>query len=229
MALIRTGAFVDAIAGKVRGTTFQRNRYGQIVKGSASITTRHTASQSARRSQWQIQSRRWAQLTQAQRDVWNAAAAALDYQNRFGDDVTLTGFNFFVKRNVLAQMMKFGDIDAPGSTEPVPEIEGLALDVNLGGSKFDISWTSGAVPTGVAWGIMASRPLSPGIDNPREQFRFIGQLAEGNTSSQNFYSQYAATWPTFATSTGKFWVKVMPFFEANALEGVEVTAWDIAS
>lgn len=88
-------------SGSSGGTVFSHNRYGAYIRPRTVPVNPNTDRQVAVRNFVQTLTIAWADtLTQVQRNGWDLYASLVDWQNKFGDTVHLTGLNHFVRSNV---------------------------------------------------------------------------------------------------------------------------------
>jgi len=101
MALIKTSGLVSAISGKVGGSVYSRNRYGAYVRNWAKpVNPNSDAQQKVRADMGSVVSDWFNVLSAAQRAAWAVYAAAVNFTNRLGETITLTGFNHYVRSNI---------------------------------------------------------------------------------------------------------------------------------
>jgi len=103
MATIKLGAFIASIAGSVGGTTFRRYKNSIIVTNKSRghvpdpVTNSNSlAFLSGVFSDWNV-------LSTTDKQNWNALAAANTFQDKFGDQHTISGRQLFVKLNSTAK------------------------------------------------------------------------------------------------------------------------------
>jgi len=90
-------------SGSIGADTYSHNRFGQYVRNRTKPVNPNTARQIAVRSALAQLTDRWAQiLTDAQRTAWNLYAAGVVMKNALGEDILLTGFNHYLRSNVIA-------------------------------------------------------------------------------------------------------------------------------
>lgn len=100
MALIKFGGGVVGMAGKIAGTVFARNRYGQYARGWAKPVNPQSDRQTAARGRIGMLGAAWGEvLTDEQRAGWNQYAGNVTMKNRLGESMNLTGFNQFCRTN----------------------------------------------------------------------------------------------------------------------------------
>lgn len=121
MALVKLGTGIAGLSGTVGGITFSRCKAGTTAKMWARGSNPQALYQQYMRgvtSQWPQQ---WKDLTQNQRDLWDALAATppeTDY-DPFGNVVKRSGYNWFVRlnnRRVLTYQSPLED--APAAVTP---------------------------------------------------------------------------------------------------------------
>ena len=102
MALVKFGGGVVQMSGSIAGDTFARNRYGNYVRARTKPTNPNTARQVAVRSAMAFLTDRWAQtLTIVQRTAWNLYGSSVTMKNRLGENTFLTGFNHYIRSNMI--------------------------------------------------------------------------------------------------------------------------------
>lgn len=130
MALIRLGLGSQG-SGSIGGTTFSHNRFGAYIRARSvpvnPATDRQTAVRNAIRSltiAWQVT------LTQDQRDAWDVYAANIDWVNKLGDSVNLTGLNHYVRSNT------------PLVQNGIARVDAAPVTFNLATAELDLSATA---------------------------------------------------------------------------------------
>ncbi len=123
MAIYRTGVLAGAISGAVGGAVFV-NAPGSKVVRRAPVTKRKRTSPLGlimTRPQSALATARtgWAELTEINRDAWNAKASQISFPNRLGQYRPISGYHLYMKVNVqrtirLVTPMTTG----PGVTRP---------------------------------------------------------------------------------------------------------------
>src|SRR6056297_1294291 len=96
---MKFGALVTDGRGKIGGQVASKNRYGSYLRTKVTPSNPQTASQLNVRSVLAALSSGWRDLTQAQRDGWNAAVLDFQKTNVFGDTITPTGKNLYTRLN----------------------------------------------------------------------------------------------------------------------------------
>lgn len=98
------GGIVDA-RGSIAGNTFSRNHYGAYVRARTSPINPNTAAQQLVRNSVAFLADMWAAtLTAAQRTSWNLYGSSVAMTDKLGATMYLTGYNHFIRSNILLKM-----------------------------------------------------------------------------------------------------------------------------
>lgn len=102
MAVVKYGGGVTQISGSIAGTVFARNRYGNYTRPRTKPVNPNSSLQAGVRASLSFLAELWhSGLDAAQRTAWATYAAAVAMKNRLGETIYLTGFNHFVRSNVI--------------------------------------------------------------------------------------------------------------------------------
>lgn len=113
MALIKFGGGVVQMAGSIGGTTFARNRSGNYARARTTPVNPNTALQVVVRAAMAWLTDRWSLgLTAVQRTAWNLYAANVVMANRLGESINLSGFNHYIRTNLIRKQLGLSIIDA---------------------------------------------------------------------------------------------------------------------
>lgn len=103
MARIVYSALVDSINGSIKGTTFQRSRYGNTIKGKPQMNKPNTVRQNQSKLNLSRIARSWlSELSGAERDAWNSFATTYPIPSRLNPDAYLNGFAAYCRRAGIA-------------------------------------------------------------------------------------------------------------------------------
>lgn len=116
MALAKYGPQVVQLSGSIAGSVYARNRFGNYVRPRTKPVNPQSPRQSAARVIMMYLAEAWREspLTDVIRAAWQTYADSVNWNNRLGEQVTLTGFNMFVRGNAAA--LNIGEdmkVDAP--------------------------------------------------------------------------------------------------------------------
>lgn len=179
-ALIVMGEFMTNISGKTGGTINSHNKGGAYTKNFAMPSNPRSIYQIQARNRMTTYAQNWRNLTQVQRDAWNAAVGSFPYVNRVGKTCILSGIALYNKLNVNLALVGASALVLP----PTPS--GVAAVASLVGTNVSnvttLTYTPSPVPVGSAWLVWATPGLSPGVKFNKNRFRLIGFLAAAATS-----------------------------------------------
>ena len=202
MAIVQYSALVNQIRGKLNGSTLSRNRSVNTLYRKGQPTRSASQKQTDRRSIFSTVQRLWKTLTPALRTDYEAAAQNNPTTDRFGNPVTLTGYQHYMRINIPSFPL-FGSIWDPINTQsadPVPDFsitfEQIA-PVGLGNNRFVMRYTATLavpVPDPNIYAIFKiSKPISQGQSKYYGSFIFIGWidgLESGTYSGQIPLEEY---------------------------------------
>lgn len=113
MALVKYGGGIVQMSGSIAGNTHARNRYGNYVRARTSPINPNTDRQVAVRAALAFLTNRWSDtLTDVQRIAWDLYASSVNMTNRLGESVHLSGYNHYIRSNLIAKLIPYPLIDA---------------------------------------------------------------------------------------------------------------------
>lgn len=171
MALVQFGAIVTDISGSIGGWTFQRNRGGNIVRLRGNKTKFPTNKQSVQQNQLNTFISLFQQLTQVQKDLWNAFAVANTKENQFGQVKTLSGFNWFFSINANRVLFSLSILNSPPTH--ITPVGVQDYDINLTDTTIGIEFSPAFNPTDTGLLLRATSPISRTSTSFRAATRFI--------------------------------------------------------
>jgi len=111
-ALVKYGGGIIGMSGSIAGNTHARNRSGNYVRARTKPVNPNTARQQAVRSALAELTTQWAQtLSAAQRTAWNLYASSVSMKNKLGETINLTGFNHYIRSNLMRNRAGLGVVD----------------------------------------------------------------------------------------------------------------------
>lgn len=124
MATVQLGDTLTEISGSRGGSTYSRNQYGLHVKHKRGPTTQRSTRQQARKPVFSYLTHYWTtDLSQPERDAWNVYARLTPIENRLGRTIHLSGFNLFLRTNILKRL------GASAILDTAPPTRGLAYQL----------------------------------------------------------------------------------------------------
>ena len=188
MALIKLGAFITELSGKIGGTIFSKNKGGAYAKNRVVPSNPQTSFQNTIRAFFSIIAKRWKTLTQVERDSWSSAAQTVTRTNRFGDTIKLSGSQLYQERNLNLYNARVPFIDSP-----VVGVLSLNNFISIfSQSVASLSLNTGVQPVGATMVWYATASVSPGIKNIGNLYRRIGKTTSLDASPVDLTSLYNA-------------------------------------
>ena len=124
MALVKFGGGVVGMAGSIGGTTFSRNRGGSYARARTKPINPNTDRQQAIRASMAEMTQRWADtLTAGQLTACNLYGANVVMTNRLGESINLSGFNHYIRSNVIKAAHASPEIDSGPVIFEIPEAD----------------------------------------------------------------------------------------------------------
>lgn len=121
MALVKYGGGVVQMSGSIAGNTFARNRYGNYVRSRTKPVNPNTALQQQVRAAMAYLTDRWSNtVTAVQRAAWNQYGSNVAMKNKLGETVYLTGFNHYIRSNMILKTQEITMIDAAPTVFELP-------------------------------------------------------------------------------------------------------------
>lgn len=99
MALIKLGAFITAISGKVGGQSFASSPSGTYIKNIGSYNVAKNTLTAQKLTSFSFIAGQWRLLLQSARDDWQSQAQKFPYTNRVGEQKIYSGYQLFIKFN----------------------------------------------------------------------------------------------------------------------------------
>lgn len=160
--------------GKVNGLVYSRNTYGVYVRGLSSPVQPQTLAQMLVRAHLQNLTRAWRDLTQAQRDAWNALAAQVTLTDTLGNTYNPSGEQLYTGLNMNLILIGEPTIQTPPPAPvEVPTPSQVTVTATGGGTPaLTVAWAGGDANTSAL--IYATSTLSEGRNFIRpSEFRRI--------------------------------------------------------
>jgi len=146
MALVKYGGGVVQMSGSIAGTTHARNRFGNYARARTKPVNPKSSRQCAARITVMYLAEQWRELpmTDDMRGAWETYAASVDWLNKLGETVKLTGFNMFVRGNAaLASVGGTLVTDGPTDLGLPPGDPTLAADGSAATGLVSITFDDG--------------------------------------------------------------------------------------
>jgi hypothetical protein len=138
MARVTYGAMITELAGSIGGITFQKNSSGNVARLKPKQPLNPSQAQGLQEYKLGQLVSLWPTLSQANKNTWNALAAAHTKFSPWGEEKTLNGFQWFISCNrflVLAGDSILSTAPAYASITP-PDAFTLTADAD----SLDLVW-----------------------------------------------------------------------------------------
>lgn len=142
MALVKFGGGIVQMSGSIAGNTFARNRSGNYCRARTKPINPNTSNQQVIRAALTALSTRWSQtLTAAQRTAWNLYASSVAMKNALGEVIYLSGYNQYLRSNVIREQSGLTIIDAGPTIFELPEKDStLAIAASEGSQEISVTF-----------------------------------------------------------------------------------------
>lgn len=192
MAKILNGGGVAEIRGSIAGTTFSRNRGGAYTRNRVSPVQPQTVFQLAQRARFTELSKAWGgDLTQNQRDGWDAFALLFPVVDVFGLQTILTGEQMYVKLNTRMLAAGLSRFDTAPVDQQVGEISSASLAVTLlPALVIAVTFTPTPTTNNNNMQFLFAPPSPPGRTFIKNQVRLILSRPPGQASPDDITPQY---------------------------------------
>ena len=165
-------------------------RYGLVSRRHVIPTNPRTQRQTEVRSNFAYHARRFRELTDAQREAWNAAAATYRSHPRQGQSGPLTGLHLFVRVNCKLSLFGLEPLNTPPPPPVFPELAPQDLVITNTAGVIAVKLVCPADP-GDNTVLRASPPQSAGV-GICQQFRIIGTCPAPVAGSADITALYTA-------------------------------------
>lgn len=131
MTKILLSAIVTDMRNSTAGSTFTKNRYGNVLRKKQTPVKQNTGFQNAWRQVQSSVARSWKSLDDSTRQAWIDATSNFPYQDKFGNTKYLSGFALYQQLSLNLYLIGVtGQTDAPSALE-VPSILDATVTVSF--------------------------------------------------------------------------------------------------
>lgn len=144
MALVKYGGGVVQMSGSIAGTTHARNRFGNYVRARTKPINPKSSRQVGIRVIMMFLAEQWREspMTDVKRGQWATYADSVNWQNKLGEVVKLTGYQHFMRSN-LAILRIGGTLVTDGPTDlglPAGDPTFVCDNCSAAGQDFDLTF-----------------------------------------------------------------------------------------
>lgn len=188
MALIKYGGGIVQMSGSIAGNTHARNRFGNYCRARTKPVNPKSARQSAARIAVMFLAEQWREdpMDDAKREAWETYANGVNWNNKLGEVVKLTGFNHFIRSNAaLVRCDATYVADGPPDIGLPPGDTGLVITANATTQKLSVAFTDTfdwAKETGAYLSVEMGMPQNPTRNFFGGPWRFAAAIAGVDTT-----------------------------------------------
>jgi hypothetical protein len=194
MAVIKTTALVSDIRNKLAGTVFSKNRAGQYMRTKVTPSNPRSFAQQGVRASLSFAAAAWRSLTEAQRQGWNALAQTISVRNIFGDGITLTGEQLFVKANAALLNVGAPTLTGAPALEPATSLTSISVTATSSPQALSVTFAPAPVPANHKLSIFVTPNIPASRGFFRNKFRRLKIVAAAGTSPVNVLSEFQAAY-----------------------------------
>jgi hypothetical protein len=153
MATIRYGGGITQISGSIAGNVYARNRFGNYMRPRTKPVNPNSVYQAAIRTYLSYLTTYWHEtLSAANRTGWATYANAVIMKNRLGESIKLTGFNHFLRVNIIRKQLEQTLTPNAPTVLALPDKDTVfAITASAGSGKITVTWDDAA-----PWGDIAA-------------------------------------------------------------------------
>lgn len=224
MALIKWGALVTDGRGKIGGTVLTKGRSGAVMRNKVTPVNPKSAKQTEARNRLITYSQAWRDLTEAQREAWNAAVVDFQGTNIFGDTVSPTGKNLFTKLNVNLDLVGVSQISDPPEAQTVPAMTSISLAMAEGAGTASLTFDPTPVPANTAFLVRMSAGKSAGRSFVSSELKLVDVLDAADTSPADVATAYTNVFGSVPAAGQKVFVEVVGINKVTGQRGTALRA-----
>lgn len=204
MAIIQYTGIVNQIRGKLNGSVFNKSRSVNTLQRKQQQPKGVRGNQSEVRGRFNDIQRAWKSLSPLAHQAWQLVAQNNPDRNRFGELVTLSGYNKYIqcRMNVLYNGSSIATPPPTSPAEPLnvisSNINSLSINPQPDGSVLAVVNVTQklAAPRSFGLGVAVSMPISSGVTAYHGRFVAVGSVtASGNLSGVSITGNIGGFYP----------------------------------
>jgi hypothetical protein len=189
MASVKFGGGIIQASGSIAGVVHARNRFGNYIRPRTKPVNPNSSLQSVIRVALAFYTQRWHDtITATQRNAWNTYAYNVAMKNRLGESIYLTGFNMYLRSNIVRTQLGQSKCDAGPITLTLPEQDTtFAIAASAATNQVTITWDHTLpwteIPASVM-GVWCGRPKLITRNFFAGPWRMMGSIPGNQTTPQ---------------------------------------------
>ena len=225
MARVQFGGGITSMSGSIAGTTFQRNRSGNIARARIApaqpLSILKNQTQGATTSLLSL----FRNLNSLQQPAWQAFAHAHPRVNKYGQTKILSSWNYFQSINFNRSLVLFPPIMDPPEWILPPPINSLLVIGDVG--AVELCFDPAEVPINTGYIIYTSPPLISNLTSFKSRLRFTLMIEDGTTSPIDIRPAWCAahglTYPCELDNGFYMGVQIYPIYYDSGLVAPAIT------
>lgn len=204
MAVVQYTGIVNQLRGKLNGSVFNKSRTAYTLQRKQQQSRGFKGNQQVGRQRFSGVQRSWKDTTPSQKSQWQLTAVNNPTIDRFGQQVSLAGYNQFVKANIFRQSAGEVILFTPDSN-PAPSTEIVATDyeeaefsVNpSGGVQFEteVFFDAPTDYSDIGLFVELSLPISPGVSTYHGRFVLASVVTDFSTGAADINVNLGSRYP----------------------------------
>ena len=147
MAIVKYGALITEIKGKVGGQVFQNGNAGFVLRNKNSRPGAASISRLAATNGMSAISSSWRLLTDAQRLAWAAATENWLFLNRYGETYEGSGYQMFCAYNRRLALAEQSTVLVPGVPGVAPDP--VSIEADFSANNMAVAWDTNPGANGI--------------------------------------------------------------------------------
>lgn len=217
-----SGIGVTQARGRAGDLIYSRNQHGAYMKAYSVPGNPDTAYQQATRATFADGVTAWANLTSAEQEEWNSAAALPGWsvKNRLGQTTQLAGRSLFIK--MFTALDPFGiTVTTPPPKRSIifPALTAVTYTNIAATITFDLTFSESSMSSNTVVQVWGTDTISPGITRPKLSLfkRFMTKSAASFTGSFSIKADWESRFGTFDPGT-KIFIRCTVLDLTNAMQ-----------
>lgn len=199
MARVTYGPLVTELAGSIGGMTFQKNSSGNIARLKSKQPLNPSQMQSDQQVTLAMLVSLWSTISQANKDTWDALAAAHTHFNPWEEEKTLNGFQWFMSCNLNNLSCGWPALETAPAYASISPPNAFTLSADA--DEFDINIAAGWNPGTSKILIYATPPIRQSSIKLRRSLFILDSYTGGNITNRDITTVYETlfdiTWADF--------------------------------
>ena len=220
MVKVKFSGLITGMRGKINGSIFTANRYGDVLRNKAVPVNRQSQPHSVERASLANRSQEWREMTQGQRDAWIAATPDFSRIDVFGDPYDLSGINLYVSINRNRISVGVAVTAIAPAPQAVISLNTLTLSASTGPEVLSATFTDTPTHGTTVFILFATKQLLPGIQHFEKHYRKITTIPAGTGSPHDIIDSYQGVFPASFIVGQKIAIKFVPINNLSYQSGV---------